>query len=94
MWDAVGHTVSRLKRIRYGTVKLTRDIKRGHHTKIAPKQLEKLVNSVGLGEEFASQLYSAKGATTQTTRKGGSRSGFKPKQGNRKPKSSPRRRGP
>lgn len=61
MWDAVGHTVSRLKRIRYGTVKLTRDIKRGQHTKIAPKQLEKLVCSVGLDSEFASQLYSAKG---------------------------------
>jgi len=26
MWDAVGHTVSRLKRIRYGTIKLTREV--------------------------------------------------------------------
>lgn len=59
MWDAVNHTVSRLKRIRYGTIKLTRDIKQGQHTKIAPKQLEKLVVSVGLGEEFHNQLYSA-----------------------------------
>jgi len=58
MWDAVGHTVSRLKRIRYGTVKLTRDIKRGQHAKMAPKQLEKLVASVGLEQQFAGQLYS------------------------------------
>ena len=59
MWDAVGHTVSRLKRIRYGTVKLTRDVKQGQSTKLAPKQLEKLVRSVGLGNAFAGQLYSA-----------------------------------
>ncbi len=59
MWDAVGHTVSRLKRIRYGTVKLTRDVKQGQSTKLAPKQLEKLVRSVGLGDAFAGQLYSA-----------------------------------
>lgn len=59
MWDAVGHTVSRLKRIRYGTIKLTREIKRGKHAKIAPKQLEKLVASVGIDDEFARQLYSS-----------------------------------
>jgi len=63
MWDAVEHTVSRLKRIRYGSIKLTRDIKRGHHAKIAPKQLEKLVRSAGLDEEFASQLYSGRSAS-------------------------------
>ena len=60
MWDAVGHTVSRLKRIRYGTIRLTRDIKRGKHTKIAPMQLEKLVNSADLQDLFGSQLYSAR----------------------------------
>ena len=59
IWDEVGHTVSRLKRIRYGTVKLTRDIKLGQHSKMAPKQLEKLVISVGLQDEFQAQLYSA-----------------------------------
>jgi 23S rRNA pseudouridine2605 synthase len=62
MWDAVGHTVSRLKRIRYGTIKLTREIKRGKHAKIAPAQLEKLLNSVGIVDEFANQLYSPRGA--------------------------------
>ena len=58
MWDAVGHTVSRLKRIRYGTVKLTRDLKRGQCQRMAPMQLEKLVSSVGLSEEFKGQMYS------------------------------------
>lgn len=64
MWDAVGHTVSRLKRIRYGTVKLTRDVKRGQYEKVAPQQLEKLVNSVGIGDDFASQLFSTRGGFT------------------------------
>ncbi len=59
LWDAVGHTVSRLKRVRYGTIKLSRDLKRGKVAKMAPLQLEKLVSGVGLHEEFASQLYSA-----------------------------------
>lgn len=59
MWDAVGHTVSRLKRIRYGTIKLTRDLKQGQCVKMAPKQLEKLVSAVGLSDQFANQLYSA-----------------------------------
>lgn len=59
LWGELGHTVSRLKRIRYGTVKLTRDIKLGQSSKMAPKQLEKLVQSVGLGDEFQAQLYSA-----------------------------------
>lgn len=60
LWEAIGCTVSRLKRIRYGTVKLTRDVKRGHFVKMAPKQLERLVHSVGLGAEFAGQLYSGR----------------------------------
>lgn len=59
IWEVAGHSVSRLKRIRYGTVKLTRDVKLGNIVKMAPKQLEKLVASVGLSEEFQSQLYSA-----------------------------------
>lgn len=62
MWDAVNHTVSRLKRIRYGTVKLARNIKRGQHAKIAPKQLEKLAISAGIYDQFANQLYSSRGS--------------------------------
>ena len=58
MWDAVGHVVSRLKRVRYGTIKLTRELKRGKVSKIAPMQLEKMVTAVGLQDMFAQQLYS------------------------------------
>ena len=93
LWDEVGHTVSRLKRIRYGTVKLTRDIKRGQHAKMAPKQLERLVRSVGLEDQFQSQLYSATSigkAGPKTSHKG-------PQKGNQarssnKPASRPRKR--
>lgn len=58
MWDAVGHTVSRLKRVRYGTIRLNRDLKRGKVRKIAPMQLERMVASAGLQREFSKQLYS------------------------------------
>ena len=81
MWDAVGHTVSRLKRIRYGTIRLTRDIKRGQNTKIAPMQLEKLVNSVDLQDMFGSQLYSSKAPSSKTAGRARGKSGFKPRQG-------------
>jgi len=81
MWDAVGHTVSRLKRIRYGTIKLTREVKRGQHAKIAPKQLEKLVASVGIDEEFANQLYSSRGSSSRST---------SAKPNTRRPQSKPR----
>jgi 23S rRNA pseudouridine2605 synthase len=64
MWDEVGHTVSRLKRIRYGTIKLTREIKRGQHAKIAPMQLEKLIASLGIDEEFATQLHSSRNSSS------------------------------
>lgn len=80
MWDAVGHTVSRLKRIRYGTVRLTRDIKRGQHAKMAPMQLEKLVTSVDLQEMFGGQLYSARGAGAKPAARSRTKSGLKPRQ--------------
>jgi 23S rRNA pseudouridine2605 synthase len=67
MWDEVGHTVSRLKRIRYGTIKLTREIKRGQHAKIAPMQLEKLIASLGIEEEFATQLHSSRNSSSTSS---------------------------
>jgi len=85
MWDAVGHTVSRLKRIRYGTIKLNRDVKRGQHAKIAPKQLEKLVKSVGIEEQFAAQLYSSRGAAQANKKTSGRGSGFKSRETANKP---------
>jgi 23S rRNA pseudouridine2605 synthase len=87
MWDEVGHTVSRLKRIRYGTIKLTRDVKRGQHSKIAPMQLEKLVVSLGIEDLFTGQLYS------KPSRSGASKSGgVKRKNTLRHDSSSPSRR--
>lgn len=108
MWDAVGHTVSRLKRIRYGTIKLTRDIKRSQHSKIAPKQLEKLVASVGLDEQFAGQLYSTRGSTERGAGRSAAKRTAKPNnrrqstrgdqgkanQGRTKPSAKPRRKKP
>lgn len=86
MWDAVGHTVSRLKRVRYGTIKLTRDLKQGQVSKIAPMQLEKLVSGVGLQDMFATQLYSggrstgAKNAKKVSERRNASKPGTANKQ--------------
>lgn len=59
IWEAVGHPVSRLKRIRYGTVKLSREHRRGKYEKMAPKQLEKLLAGYGLIEQFSDQVYSS-----------------------------------
>lgn len=86
MWDAVGHTVSRLKRVRYGTIKLNRDLKQGQVGKIAPMQLEKLVSSVELQDMFAAQLYSggrstgAKNAKKASERRGANKPGALSKQ--------------
>ena len=43
MWEAVGCQVSRLKRIRYGTVRLPRNLKQGEYVKLAPAQQQKLL---------------------------------------------------
>ncbi|MFT4630328.1 MAG: 23S rRNA pseudouridine2605 synthase [Dinoroseobacter sp.] len=86
MWDEVGHTVSRLKRIRYGTIKLTRDVKRGQHSKIAPMQLEKMVVSLGIEDLFTGQLYS------KPSRSSGVKPGVKRKNTLRHDSASPSRR--
>jgi len=49
--EAVEHPVSRLKRIQYGTVKLTTSLKVGKFESMAPLQLEKLLLNHNL-EEF------------------------------------------
>ena len=48
LFAALGCEVSRLKRIRYGNIRLTRDIKLGRHQKVAPLQLAKLMQIAGL----------------------------------------------
>jgi 23S rRNA pseudouridine2605 synthase len=42
LWEAVGHEVSRLKRIRYGPIELPDDMKPGESRRGSPKALEKL----------------------------------------------------
>ncbi len=87
MWDEVGHLVSRLKRVRYGTIKLTRDLKRGHVSKMAPMQLEKMITSAGLNDQFADQLYSggrsagAKNAKKVSERRSSKQSAARPTKG-------------
>ncbi len=94
MWDSVGHTVSRLKRIRYGTVKLNRDLKQGQNAKMAPKQLERLVSNAGLQNEFAQQLYS--GSSENRTRVKSDKKGVNNGRRNARPggnRSRPKKRG-
>jgi len=46
LWEAVGHEVSRLKRIRYGPVELPEDMKPGESRRGTPKLLEKLAGAI------------------------------------------------
>lgn len=48
LWEAVGFQVSRLKRVRYGSIELPRELRRGHFEELAPEQAEALRTSVGL----------------------------------------------
>jgi 23S rRNA pseudouridine2605 synthase len=42
MFEAVGARVSRLLRVRYGSVELPRDLKPGEWRELAPEQLQEL----------------------------------------------------
>lgn len=50
MWEAVGMNVSRLKRIRYGSVELPRDLRRGHFRKLEATQIRDLRRELGLAD--------------------------------------------
>jgi 23S rRNA pseudouridine2605 synthase len=50
MWEAVGLLVSRLKRIRYGTIELPRQLRRGHYQALPMEQIVALRKEVGLGD--------------------------------------------
>ena len=52
MWEAVGHTVSRLHRIRYGSVSLPRSVRAGHFMDLEPAAVNELQNLVGLKEKI------------------------------------------
>jgi 23S rRNA pseudouridine2605 synthase len=50
MWDAQGCLVSRLKRIRYGSIELPRMLKRGQSERLDAEQCKSLRQLAGLGE--------------------------------------------
>lgn len=50
MWEAVGLLVSRLKRIRYGSIELPRQLRRGHYQSLPIEQIVALRKEVGLGD--------------------------------------------
>jgi 23S rRNA pseudouridine2605 synthase len=51
MWEAVGATVSRLKRVRYGSVFLDSTMKIGHWRYLAGDEINQLLESMGLPAE-------------------------------------------
>nr|VFK10758.1 MAG: ribosomal large subunit pseudouridine synthase B [Candidatus Kentron sp. LPFa]VFK27256.1 MAG: ribosomal large subunit pseudouridine synthase B [Candidatus Kentron sp. LPFa] len=49
LWEAVGLRVSRLIRVRYGPIRLQRELHPGHWEELSAKETEGLARSVGLG---------------------------------------------
>jgi 23S rRNA pseudouridine2605 synthase len=52
MWESQGVTVSRLKRIRYGSIELPRELRRGHTMPLPREKYLELRRSVGLPEQL------------------------------------------
>ena len=50
MWEAVGLLVSRLKRIRYGSIELPRQLRRGHYQPLPMEEIIALRKQAGLGD--------------------------------------------
>jgi 23S rRNA pseudouridine2605 synthase len=48
LWEAVGLTVSRLLRVRYGPVSLGRELRRGAWRDLQPRELAALYKAVGM----------------------------------------------
>jgi 23S rRNA pseudouridine2605 synthase len=55
MFEAVGLTVSRLIRIRYGAIQLPRSVARGRYYELAPEWVQAWVHDLGIGLEEVSQ---------------------------------------
>lgn len=53
LWDAMGFLVSRLKRIRYGSVELPRRLRPGHHEALAEDAVKSLREAAGAGQAQA-----------------------------------------
>jgi 23S rRNA pseudouridine2605 synthase len=50
LWESQGVTVSRLKRIRYGSIELPRELRRGHWRALEPEAYRALRRELGLGD--------------------------------------------
>lgn len=48
MWESQGFQVSRLKRVRYGTITLPRALKRGHSEELPADRIDQLKHSLGI----------------------------------------------
>lgn len=53
MWDALGFQVSRLKRVRYGSISLPRVLKRGHSEELPAAAVERLCSELNLANDSA-----------------------------------------
>jgi 23S rRNA pseudouridine2605 synthase len=67
MFEAVGHAVSRLIRIRYGKMLLPRGLKRGDWMELDALDTEQLVRSAGLGRVSAKTAPVRQSAPLKTT---------------------------
>lgn len=55
IFEALGHSVSRLKRVSYGDVTLMPNVRMGHAKEMAPLQIEKMLKRLGL-DDFVSKV--------------------------------------
>ncbi len=60
LWEAVGHKVSRLHRIRYGPVQLPRSIKPGRYQELESSTTDLLLEFVGLAKQEEQEKLSGK----------------------------------
>ena len=80
LWEAVGYTVNRLKRVRYGAIKLPRDLRVGKYTMMPPRQRDKVILMAGMSAQVPgttkaktrTRTGSAAAARTTARRKKGS----------------------
>ena len=73
MFEAVGHAVSRLIRIRYGKMLLPRGLKRGDWMELDALDTEQLVRSAGLGRVSAKTASVRKSVAVKTTSPAGNK---------------------
>lgn len=82
LWEALGHMVSRLKRVRYGAAKLPRGLKVGHWHEISAQEHQVLREDVALVAAHPELALQAVGGTTSAAPAQG-RTGRKPESGSR-----------